>query len=144
MTSSTGKIIDSAAHGKDKNQKAQDISKELENMSKNVNDSVKDGWQADTDVEKIQVLEEKVKKMEEGYKDMLSKEELDVYDRMDNKGKLEMLAKKKEIDDHAKEVAKNQAIIDAENKKKAAAEELDNQLKKEMLKTLKGDSGEKK
>ena len=141
VTSSTGNIV-AASKEKDKNKAAQNIFKELEKMSKNVNDSVKDGYNADTDVQKLDVTAEKVKKLEETYKEAFTKEELDVYDRMDNKGKLEMLQKKKEVAEKKIEIAKNQAIIDAENKKKEEAAALDKKFKETVIKSL--GNGDKK
>ena len=152
FTSSTGNIV-AASKEKDKNKAAQNISKELEKMSKNVNDSVKDGYKADTDVQKIQALREKVEKLEKTYYDNLSKEEKDVYARQDDKGKLDMLMKKKEIADKQIEIQKNQSIIEENKrqqedyerefadyeKKQAAADELDKKLKEAILKTLTSD-----
>ena len=142
VTSSTGKIVETAAKEKDKNKKAQAITQEIGNMTGKVNDSVKDGYNANTDIQKIDVTAEKVKKLEETYKEDFSKEELDVYNRMDNNGKLEMLQKKKEIATKKLENEKNQAIIDENKRRQEETEKLDRKLKEALLKKL--EEGDKK
>jgi len=116
ITSSAGNIVE-ASKEKDKNKKAQAIMEELDKASGKVTDSVQEGYNADTDVEKIQALETKVQKMETTYLDKLSEEEKAVYDRMDNAGKVKMLSAKKSLIEHELEVEKNKAIIDKNTKK---------------------------